>query len=181
MLKNGAKIFVVGIVYLIPMMIFSIIFYEVFFVYTLIGILVGTPLSILSSILGDILTLFLHGKLLHVLTAKGFPLFIVLAYYFVIIPIYYVAIVNMANNDGKLSTAFQLGEIVNKTKNIGFKKISIFYLLLIPLILIYKWENLNLVYLVIIALIISPYLKMFVSRFVGLIYKDDTQTSENVK
>lgn len=181
MLKNGTKILVVGIVYLIPIMIFSIIFYEVFFIYTVGGIIMGTPLGILSSILEDILTLFLHGKLLHVLTVKGFPLFTVLVYYIVIIPIYYVAIANMANNNGKLSTAFQLSEILNKTKNIGFKKISIFYLLLIPIILIYKWELLNVVYLVFIGLIISPYLKIFISRFIGLIYIDDSKTLEKVK
>ncbi|UTB32422.1 MAG: DUF4013 domain-containing protein [Methanobacterium sp. ERen5] len=173
MLKNGAKILIVGIVYLIPIMIFTLIFYEYFFIYTVSGILGGTPLSILAYILEAILTTILHGTLFHVLAVKGFPLLVVLIYYVVIIPIYYVAIANLANNGGKLRTAFNLGEILEKTIKIGFKKISIFYLLII--LIIYWCELTNIVYLILATLIVVPYLKIFISRFVGLIYIDTIQ------
>lgn len=173
MVKNGAKILVVGIVYLIPLMIFTLIFYEYFFVVTILGIFFTNPLGILESILEVLLTSFLHGKLLHLLSVKGIPLIIVLTYYVIIIPIYYVSIANMAKNDGKLRTAFNIGEILNKIRAIGFKKISIFYLLIILILIISWWRLANIVYLIFLTLIITPYLKMFISRFIGLIYKDD--------
>lgn len=173
MLKDGMKILVVGIIYLIPLMIFTLIFSKVLFVYTISGILGGTPLGILELLFSGLLVAFLHGKISHVLAVEGFPLFIVLVYLIAIVPIYYVAIANMANNIGKLRTAFKLGEILNKVRNIGFKKFSIFYLLIIPLIALYWCNYANLVYLIVISLIISPYLKMFISRFIGLIYLDE--------
>jgi hypothetical protein len=175
MLKNGAKILIVGIVYLIPIMIFTLIFYEYFFIYTMSGILGGTPVSILAYILKSILTTLLHGNLYQVLAVKGFPLVVVLIYYVVIIPIYYLAIANMANNDGKLRTAFNLSEILEKTREIGIKKIAIFYLLIIPILIIYWFQLTNIVYLILAALIVIPYLKIFISRFVGLIYIDTIQ------
>jgi hypothetical protein len=175
MLKDGTKVLVLGTVYLIPIMIFTLIFYEYFFIYTVGGILGGTPLGILTYIFESLLTSLLHGNLFHVSAVKGFSLIVVLAYYFIIIPIYYVAIANMANNDGKLRTAFNLGEILNKIRNIGFKKITIFYLLLIPFLIITWWELVNLVYLILATLIAISYLKIFISRFVGQIYRDDTR------
>jgi len=175
MLKNGVKILIVGIVYLIPLMIFTLIFYEALFMYTITGILWGTPLGILTVILEDLIKSFLHGRLYHVLAVKGFPLIVVMVYYFIIIPIYYVAIANMANNDGKLRTAFNLGEILKKIRNIGFKKISIFYLLIIPLLILSWLKPLNIVYMILGALIISPYIRIFISRFAGLIYIDKAQ------
>jgi hypothetical protein len=175
MLKNGAKMLMVGIVYLIPILIFTLIFYASLFVYAVSGILGGTPLGILVYILEGLFNSFLQGKLLHVLAAKGIPLLVVLIYYFVIIPIYYVAIANMAKNNGKLRTAFNLGEILKKIRAIGFKKISIFYLLIIPFLIISWFEYVNIVYLILAALIVIPYLKILIFRFVGLIYIDTIQ------
>ncbi|WP_048186403.1 DUF4013 domain-containing protein [Methanobacterium lacus] len=175
MLKNGAKILIVGIVYLIPIAIFTLIFYEYYFGYTVAGMLVGSPLAILTSIIDHISISFLQSKLFHILTVKDFSLIIVLAYYIIIIPIYYVTIANLANNGGKLRKAFNLGEILEKTRKIGFKKISIFYLIIIP-VLVASWlKNLNLVYLIVLTLIVSSYLKIFLSMFVGLIYIDTIQ------
>lgn len=175
MLKNGAKILIIGIVYLIPILIFTLIFYVGLSVYTASGILGGSPLGILAYMIEGLLKSFLNGELFHVLAVKGLPLMIVLIYYFVIIPIYYVAIANMANNKGKLKTAFNLGEILKKIRDIGFKKISIFYLLIIPFLIITWWELANIVYVILAALIVVPYLKIFISRFVGLIYIDDVK------
>ncbi len=175
MLKNGTKILIISVVYLIPIMIFMLIFYEVLFVYTVGGILGATPLGILVYILEELLKSLLHGKLIHTLALKCFPIIVVLAYYFIIIPIYYLAIANMANNDGKLKTAFKLGEILEKIREIGFKKISIFYLLIIPYLIITWWELANLVYLILATLIAIPYLKIFISRFVGLIYINNSR------
>ena len=110
--------------------------------------------------------------------------FVYILYFLILFPISLIAIANMANNDGKLSYAFEFIDIFNKIKNIGWIKFYSWYLLtcvinllifligfliviLLSLIHIFPFEKL------IDSLILTPYVYIFLSRSIALIYKSN--------
>lgn len=173
--KDAIKVLIVGAVYLIPITILTLIFSKLIFNYIFIGILEGTPTSIFVKLLAVILVSFFGGHFSSLLAITGVSLFIASIYAIIIIPFYYAAIVNMAKYDGKLSAAFKLGEICNKIRDMGFKKLVIFYILLIiPLFVIHRIEQkMILGYYILVLLIISPYLRIFIYRLTALMYKSE--------
>ncbi|AUB54875.1 hypothetical protein BK007_01810 [Methanobacterium subterraneum] len=110
--------------------------------------------------------------------------FAYILYLLILFPISLIAIANMANNDGKLSYAFEFKVIFDKIKNIGWIKFYSWYLLtgvinllifligvLIGFILIlvhtFPFEKL------IAPLILTPYIYIFFARSIALIYQSD--------
>ena len=95
-----------------------------------------------------------------------------------------MAIANMANNEGKLSSAFEFKVIFDKIKNIGWVKFYSWYLFtgVINLLIFFIGVTIG-VFLILIptfpfeklidALILTPYIYIFFSRSIALIYKSD--------
>jgi len=165
--KNGFKLTFVGLIYSIPATL---------------------PLILLTSSLLNFylyqptLFIFIMGAIEHI-----HPIlwsFVYILYFLILFPISLIAIANMAKNDGKLSYAFKFKEIFDKIKNIGWIKFYSWYLLtsvinylifLIGLLIViisilfhtYQIEKF------IDALILTPYIYIFFSRSIALIYKSD--------
>ena len=86
----------------------------------------------------------------------------------------------MANNDSKLSAAFNLREIFNKIIRLGLKNLIIWYLaIIIPLSIIYLYPNphriinLSLVGYLLIMITVLPYFEMYLFRLVALFYNSN--------
>jgi hypothetical protein len=90
----------------------------------------------------------------------------------------------MANNEGKLSYAFKFKEIFDKIKNIGWTKFYSWYLLTsvinlvvfligLLIIVILVLIHINPLEKLIDSLILTPYIYIFFSRSIALIYKSD--------
>jgi hypothetical protein len=95
-----------------------------------------------------------------------------------------MAIANMANNDGKLSHGFEFKVIFNKIKNIGWTKFYSWYLItgLIYLLIFLIGVSIGIISIsiymfpfekLIDSLILTPYIYIFFSRSIALIYKSN--------
>lgn len=172
--KNGFKVTCVSFIYSIPVTLPLIILNS-----SLLNFYSYRP-DFIISIMGAILQAYLHWDATWVST--WFSVYII--YFLIIFPISLMAIANMANNEGKLSSAFEFKVIFNKIKNIGGVKFYSWYLftgvinLLIFLIGVTIAFFLLLIHTfpfekLIDALILTPYIYIFFSRSIALIYKSD--------
>ncbi len=106
---------------------------------------------------------------------------IFILYIILIIPIIALALTNMAFDEGRLLSAFNFGEIREDIQEIGWSNIITLYLLLGIIYIIFKAMPIALTYLlswtdpilvtIIKSLILIPYLYIFASRTVALIYR----------
>jgi len=110
--KNGFKVTCVSLIYSIPATL---------------------PLIILNS---SLLNFYSHEPyfIIFIMDAIGhgylYTIWLVyILYLLILFPISLIAIANMANNDGKLSYAFEFRVIFDKIKNIGWIKFYSWYLL----------------------------------------------------
>lgn len=164
MFENGIKVYVVFIVYLIPIVLFTLISGSLtIFDYP-------APISQFTSFLWIFIgSVFANDWIIVFLTL----------YLFIIIPVSYVAVTNMVNDNGKLSSAFRFREIFSKITSIGLKRIITFYMVaLIPISLISYITivfGTDITYLP-INLIIAPYLSMFIYRLLALLYISDKES-----
>jgi hypothetical protein len=171
---NGFKVFIVDVVYSIPVILIVIVFAGV----SIISIPWSIDLNIGNSFLLSEMALI--------------GLFIALLYKIIMFPISRMAIAYMIDNDGKLSAAFRLKEIFNKIGNIGWINLikwyivtDIIYTILMIVgsfiilaigILIYHIVNNIIPFVtgaVLVLLIIYPYIRMYLYRSVALIYKSE--------
>lgn len=168
--KNGFKLTFVGLIYSIPATLLLIISNS-----SLLSFYSYKP-DFIVNILSAILLTYLHGDAIW--------LFVYMLYFLIFFPISLIAIVNMANNDGKLRYAFEFKAIFDKIKSIGWIKFYSWYLLTgvinllifligvlisFPLFLIHTFPFEKLIDL----LILTPYIYIFFSRSIALIYKSD--------
>ena len=169
MFIDGIKVLIVSIVYLIPAIFLIIIFFNESFT-NILGIIITNPPTIIFKVIWGIL-----GGM----TILDIQYTIVLLYMIIIIPILYLGITNMANNEGKLSTAFKFHEIINKIRIIGWGNIIIWYFLTGIFLLILLFIGLvigifNLKHpiqgLLLLSLIIAPYFYLYLYRAVALFY-----------
>ena len=166
--KNGFKVTLVGLIYSIPA--------------TLLLIVLTSSLLNFYSYRPDFIVFMIDAIGHNNLYSMVF--FVYILYFLILFPISLIAIANMANNDGKLSYAFEFIDIFNKIKNIGWIKFYSWYLLtcvinllifliglliviLLSLIHIFPFEKL------IDSLILTPYVYIFLSRSIALIYKSN--------
>lgn len=172
--KNGFKVTCVSFIYSIPVTLPLIILNsDLFNFYSY------TP-GFIIIIMGEILLAYLHWDVIWV----SIQFFVYILYFLILFPISLMAIANMANNGGKLRYAFEFKVIFDKIKNIGWIKFYSWYLLtgvinllifligvLIGFILIlvhtFPFEKL------IAPLILTPYIYIFFSRSIALIYQSD--------
>jgi hypothetical protein len=160
MFKDGAKVYLVFIVYSIPVILFSLIFAG-----SLRFIIDPTPITIFIAYSEGIGNVF--GAMLGIY-------FLIILYSVIIIPISYLALANMANKNSELREAFRFREIFNRISTIGLKNLTVFYLItLIPFYItayIITIFGIGIIYGIIIILIVAPYLKMYLYRLVALLY-----------
>jgi hypothetical protein len=156
MFVDGLKIFVVAIVYAIPVWIIAWIF----------SALIGAGMSVSYSTTLDptmIWAMFL-GNLVFAIVALIIGL------------IEIIAIANMAYYDGDLGAAFRFSEILDYISRIGWGKYIATYIVIAIIafigFLIGMLTMFILIGFILLPLVIAPYLAMFGSRAVALLFID---------
>jgi len=163
--KNGFKVTCVSLIYSIPATLLLIILNS-----SLLNFYSYKPDFIIDT-MGAILLTYLHGDTIW--------FFVHMLYFLIFFPISLIAIANMANNDGKLSYAFEFKVIFDKIKNIGWIKFYSWYLLVSVIsLLVFLIEILSTIppfpfEKLIDSLILTPYIYIFFARSIALIYKSD--------
>lgn len=109
--------------------------------------------------------------------------FISILYLIIIAPIVAMAIAHMANNDSKLKYAFKFREIIYKIGKIGWGNLIKWYIVngiilmiisfiiitILPLLI--KIDPSMDLFLAFITLILAPYIYLYLSRSIALVYK----------
>ncbi len=105
---------------------------------------------------------------------------IAVIYLIIIMPINYIAIAHMADNNGKFSEGFKFGEIFNKIGRIGWVNLVVWYIVTSVIYLLISIFGAIIstvlsiltpgVGLIINSLIITPYQEMFLNRSIALVY-----------
>lgn len=159
MFVDGLKVFVVGIVYSIPVWIISVI----------VGLLMGGNSAAATASLGP-------GYLLAVLL--GNIVFFIIALIIGLIEI--MAIANMAYNDGDLGAAFRFSEILDIIAVIGWGKYIATYIVIVIIaaigVIIGALTMIILIGFILLPLIILPYVIMFEARGIALLFAEAVET-----
>jgi hypothetical protein len=155
MFVDGLKIFVVAIVYAIPVWIIAWIF----------GAIMGGTMTATTTTLDPtmIWALFL-GNIIFVIVAVIIGLIEVMA------------IANMAYYDGDLGAAFRFSEILDYISRIGWGKYIATYIVIAIVafigFLIGMLTMFILIGIILLPLVIAPYITMFGSRAIALLFID---------
>lgn len=164
MFVDGLKVFVIGVVYAIPLIIISLI----------ISVIFGIG----------------HNTAINLGTFTGFNVFALITAYiiYVIVGIIiglveYMAIANMALYDGDLGAAFKFNEILDRIAKIGWSKYIIWYIVMILLALVTGLISvLTLVIfvgIILVPLIIAPFFGMFAARSLSLLFASSNETPKS--
>jgi multisubunit Na+/H+ antiporter MnhG subunit len=167
MFIDGIKVAIVGFIYSLPAILIILIFAAT----TILSILVNPSAAGIaaSSIIG-----------------AGIGILIAGLYMLIIIPIIAMAIANMAYNDGELGAAFRFSELLDTIANIGWGDLIIWYIVtgiiywIIGAIGGFITNLFGLispaVTIVLMALIVTPFLQMYLARAVALAYSSQEMT-----
>jgi hypothetical protein len=162
MFIDGLKVFILGIVYAIPILIILII-----------GILlIESAVSIGTNSLNNV----------NMLMYFGIIFLIIILYFLLTIPFFLMSLANMAYNDSKIGAAFKFGETFNRISNIGWGNFILWYIVtgIIYLVLmfigiliqgLFDIFHLEIVGAVLYGLILLPYMCIFIFRSIALIYQ----------
>ena len=154
MFVDGLKVFVVGIVYSIPVIIISII----------IGALLGSTTSTSLSLNPYMIWAIVLGYAVYIIVAAIIGLIEV------------IAIANMAYYDGDLGAAFRFGEILDHIARIGWGKYIVTYIVIAIVafigFLIGMLTLFILIGIILLPLVIAPYIYMFGARAIALLFID---------
>jgi len=117
-LSDGIKVFIVGIVYMIPIILTISIF----------AILSSAALGIIINYainngfnLENIISILLNLGI-------GIGIFLAIMYMIVVLPLFILSLVHMADNNSALVSAFKFREIFNKINSIGLINLILWYL-----------------------------------------------------
>ena len=183
MLKDGVKLSIVTVIYLIPFILIYLVLKSPF-----VAILQLTfkslPSLLSSTIIPLKITFFTAIGPLHLI---GFSILILFMNLLFIM--FLLSIANMAKNNGKLTAAFQFHQITNKLSTLGWKNFVVWYLmtesiyliiLSISGIVINEISHLIspnvgtalgwLIATVLISLIVISYLSMYLYRSLALLF-----------
>jgi hypothetical protein len=154
MFVDGLKVFVVGIVYSIPVIIISII----------IGALLGSTNSASLSLNPYMIWAVVLGYAVYIIVAAIIGLIEV------------IAIANMAYYDGDLGAAFRFGEVLDHIARIGWGKYIVTYIVIAIVafigFLIGMLTLFILIGIILLPLVIAPYIYMFGARAIALLFID---------
>jgi len=155
MFVDGLKVFVVGIIYSIPVYIIALI----------VGLLMGSGSAASAASLGP-------GYVLALLLSNLVTFIISLIVGLVAI----MAVVNMAYNDGDLGAAFRFSDLLNVIATIGWGKYIVTYIVIAIVgtvgVFIGVLTMFLLIGFILLPLIILPYLFMFEARAFALLFAD---------
>jgi len=189
MFEDGVKVFAVFLVYIVvpvTLLIVAVILISDFdhsFVFNNFPSMIQTmginPLEYLTSgIMPAILSIVELNFIL-------FPQlgFIVIILLLVLLPIFFIAIAGMAYDGGEFRSGFMFHDVVADIKDIGLKKLIIWYLVtgvifsvifIVSNILNYLLFTLN-IFIIgeIVLIILITYSYIFYTRSLGLLYRDD--------
>ncbi|MBI4813084.1 MAG: DUF4013 domain-containing protein [Methanobacterium sp.] len=154
MFVDGLKIFVVAIVYAIPVYIIALI----------LNLIIGASMTMTST------TTSLDPMMFWGLIV-GNIVFIIVALIIGLIEV--IAIANMAYNDGELGAAFRFSDIMNIIATIGWGKYIATYIVIAIVgaigFFIGMLTMFILIGIILLPLVIAPYIAMFGSRAIGLL------------
>ena len=161
MFVDGLKVFVVGVVYAIPLIIIS---------------------AIISAIFG-----IHYNSAINAGTFTGFNVFALATAYLIyaiigiiIGLIEYMAIANMALYEGDLGAAFKFDEVLDRIARVGWGKYLIWYVVMVVIGLIAAVISGLLVVIIIgiiiAPLIIAPFFGMFAAKSLALIFATSEET-----
>lgn len=161
MFVDGLKILVVSIVYAIPIWIIAAI----------IGLITGTGMGTTSTSLDPTMMWAVLGSNI---------VFIIVALIVGLVEI--MAIVNMAYYNGELGAAFRFSEILDRIAQIGWGKYIVTYIVIAVIgfigFLIGMLTMFILIGFILLPLIIVPYIAMFSSRAIALLYASTEEAVE---
>ncbi len=172
MLIDGIRVFLISIIYLIPVICLIVISFSESFTNVL-GIIISNPPTIVFNVIWGII-----GGL----TFLDMSYAIILLYIILIIPVIYLGIANMANNDKKISMAFKIRDIINEIALFGWGTfvgwyLSTCFVLLLIIIIGIITGVLNLIHptfsILLLSLIIAPYFYIYLYRTIGLVYHSE--------
>jgi hypothetical protein len=171
-LSDGIKVFIVGIIYMIPI-ILTISIFAVFSSAAL-GIIINHAINNGFN-LQNIITILMSLGI-------GVGIFLAMMYMIVVLPLFIVSLVHMAANNGELVSAFRIPEIFDKIGSIGWINLILWYLssgLIFLAILTFLGSFtlgiFNLIHNIdigglIISVVLIPYLYMYFARSSALFY-----------
>ncbi len=174
MFKDGIKIYIVQLVYVIPVLLLLLVY-----PHTLLALTRDpTPLTFIPY-----LEVFIRGLIGGTIFASYFwfsvSILIMSLYLILTMPIIYLGLANMVKNNGKLRFAFSFREIFHKITNNGLKNFLIWYLaIIIPFFIIYLiYLNLYGIYQYVGFLLLQimgfSYLAMYLYRLVALFHNSE--------
>jgi hypothetical protein len=179
MFKDGFKIYLVHLVYLIPIFFLFSIFSSNFFNSNFFLSVIKSPSSLAMFLVGlKVIILFIIEGKLFIHLWSSIVGFIIILYLFIIIPVQYIGIANMVKNNSKLSKAFSLQEIISKATKNGLNNLIKWYIaFFIPFLFLmvlnqmfYIGNSYQTTGNVIVTLTIGSYLMMYVYRLLALYY-----------
>ncbi|MBM4241640.1 MAG: DUF4013 domain-containing protein [Euryarchaeota archaeon] len=165
LLIDGIKVAIVGFIYSLPAIIIVLISAAALVV-GLLGSISGNPSAALSAAAG----------------AGVGGIILAMLYMIIIVPIVAMAVAHMAYND-QFGAAFRFSELFDKIGSIGWGDLIVWYIVVGILYLILAFIGglitglFSLIHpivgLILMALIVSPYLQMFLARAVALEYMSE--------
>ena len=171
-LSDGIKVFIVGIVYMIPIILIISIF--AIFSSDALGIIINQAINNGFN-LQNILTILMSLGI-------GVGIFLAMMYMVIVLPLFIVSLVRMADNNSELVSAFRIREIFKKIGGIGWINLILWYLssgLIFLAILTFLGSfTLGIFSLIhnidigglIISVVLIPYLYMYFARSSALFY-----------
>jgi len=160
MFVDGIKMFLVAIIYAIPVGIIGF----------LMGVITGHTSYNTINLDPAMLFAFILGYIVYIIVAMVIGLIEV------------IAIANMAYYDGDLGAAFRFNEILDHIARIGWGKyIATYIVIAIVGIIGFVIGALTLIILIgmiLLPLLIIPYLTIFESRAIALLFKEAIETAE---
>ena len=188
MFTDGLKVYLVSFVYCLPAILMIIYFIQGSFDYLVNYLsMMGMDLNYLLSGLFEskIGVMFLNfmsvlGEF-PIMIPEGSTAFIGILYMVAVAPLFFMALVHIANYDGDLKTAFRFNEIINEIGEIGWGKLILWYVTML-IIFFALLTVLNLVNFLFPANLVSfnvftvlysflvAYLVMFFARSSALLY-----------
>lgn len=189
MFHDGVRVFLVGVVYFLPIILFllylMIVFPEnlIFSGLELNSLVINTLHSQIDVfILNSVLTL---GLFLPTIEFSYVQLILEIIYPLIVTPLFLMALTNMANYDDGLISAFRFREILDEIKCIGWMNLITWYVVVgiiyfilfftVPALIYtfsfqFNMELVNSIVGMFFSLIVYPYLYIFFARAVALIY-----------
>lgn len=159
MFVDGLKIFVIAIVYAIPVYIIALI----------LNLIIGASMTVTTSTSLD--PMMFWGLI------AGNIVFLIVALIIGLIEV--IAIANMAYNDGELGAAFRFSDILNIIANIGWGKYIAIYIVIAIIGAIGFFIGILTMFILIgfllLPLVIAPYIAMFGSRAIGLLVESSLE------